>query len=82
MFFVTALVICLIIKFRFPKGKSIASIIKGLCTVQAFHRIIIKGLCYYYRLMLLLKDYVLYRHFIGLLLNAYVIIKGLCYYYY
>ena len=25
MFFVAALVICLIIKFRFPKGKSIAS---------------------------------------------------------
>ena len=27
MFFVAALVICLIIKFRFPKGKSIARII-------------------------------------------------------
>ena len=26
MFFVAALVICLIIKFRFPKGKSIATI--------------------------------------------------------
>ena len=26
MFFVAALVICLIIKFRFPKGKSIARI--------------------------------------------------------
>ena len=26
MFFVAALVICLVIKFRFPKGKSIAKI--------------------------------------------------------
>ena len=29
MFFVAALVICLVIKFRFPKGKSIARIIKN-----------------------------------------------------
>ena len=28
MFFVAALVICLVIKFRFPKGKSIARIIE------------------------------------------------------
>ena len=28
MFFVAALVICLVIKFRFPKGKSIARSIK------------------------------------------------------
>ena len=28
MFFVAALVICLVIKFRFPKGKSIASILR------------------------------------------------------
>ena len=27
MFFVAALVICLVIKFRFPKGKSIARIV-------------------------------------------------------
>ena len=30
MFFVAALVICLIIKFRFPKGKSIARIINEI----------------------------------------------------
>ena len=30
MFFAAALVICLIIKFRFPKGKSIASFISIL----------------------------------------------------
>ena len=29
MYFVAALVICLVIKFRFPKGKSIARIIRG-----------------------------------------------------
>ena len=33
MFFVAALIICLIIKFRFPKGKSIATfvIIYSIC---------------------------------------------------
>ena len=38
MFFVAALVICLVIKFRFPKGKSIARIIFSIVTYKPRQR--------------------------------------------
>ena len=37
MFFVAALVVCLIVRFRFPKAKYIARIITSLLYLNVFH---------------------------------------------